>query len=86
MAEDAAIKYLEERIYPRLSKRAFCVVYVHTGAQWAHNFPGFLALRAIYDSMPPYVRENLAAVHFVHPSLQSRLFLATFGRLLLGGG
>lgn len=77
---------MEERIYPRLSKRAFCVVYVHTGVTRADNFPGFSALRAIYDSIPPYVEENLAAFHFVHPGLQSRLLLAAFGRLLFGGG
>ncbi|OWM66485.1 ganglioside-induced differentiation-associated protein 2-like [Punica granatum] len=81
---DAAIRYLEKRIYLRLSKRAFCVVYVHTGVQRADNFPGFSALRVIYESIPPYVKENLTVVHFVHPDLQSRLFFATFGRLLFG--
>ncbi|KAK4774080.1 hypothetical protein SAY87_029099 [Trapa incisa] len=82
---EAVVNYLEERIYTRLSKKAFCVVYVHTDITWADNFPGFSALRAIFDSIPPLVRENLAAFHFVHPGLQSRLFLATFGRLLFGG-
>ncbi|KAA8547561.1 hypothetical protein F0562_003990 [Nyssa sinensis] len=33
-----------------------------------------------------YPRENLEAVYFVHPGLQARLFLATFGRLMFSGG
>ncbi|KAK4791566.1 hypothetical protein SAY86_031979 [Trapa natans] len=82
---EAVVNYLEERIYPRLSKKAFCVVYLHTDVTRADNSPGFSALRTIFDSIPPHVRENLDAFHFVHPRLQSRLFLATFGRLLLDG-
>ncbi|KAK4761165.1 hypothetical protein SAY87_006058 [Trapa incisa] len=80
------VNYLEERIYPRLSKKAFCVVYLHTDITRADNSPRFSALRTIFDSIPPLVRKNLDAFHFVHPRLQSLLFLATFGRLLFDGG
>lgn len=79
-------EYLEEKIYPRLSKKRFSVVYVHSGVQRSDNFPGFSALRSIYDSIPAHIKDNLETVHFVHPGLQARLFFATFGRLLFTGG
>ncbi|XP_024032865.1 ganglioside-induced differentiation-associated protein 2 [Morus notabilis] len=79
-------KFLEEKIFPRLGKKPFSVVYLHSGVQRSENFPGISALRAIYDAIPIGVRENLEAVYFVHPGLQSRLFLATFGRFLFSGG
>ena len=79
-------KYLEERVFPRLGKKPFSVVYVHSGVQRSENFPGISALRSIYEAIPANVKENLEAVYFVHPGLQSRLFLATFGRFLFTGG
>ncbi|KAI6671560.1 hypothetical protein NL676_006445 [Syzygium grande] len=79
-------EYLEDKIYPRLSKKPFSVVYVHSEVQRSDNFPGFSALRSIYDSIPAQIKDNLETVHFVHPGLQARLFFATFGRLLFTGG
>ncbi|KAL2348663.1 hypothetical protein Fmac_002663 [Flemingia macrophylla] len=79
-------KYLEERIFPKLRKRKFAVVYVHTGVQRTENFPGISALRWIYDAIPATVKDNLEAVYFIHPGLQARLFLATFGRFLFNAG
>ncbi|KAJ0096881.1 ganglioside-induced differentiation-associated-protein 2 [Pistacia vera] len=78
--------YLEERVYPRLAKKRFAILYVHTGVQRSENFVGISALRSIYDAIPINVKENLQAVYFVHPGLQARLFLATFGRLFFHGG
>ncbi|KAF4373815.1 hypothetical protein F8388_007721 [Cannabis sativa] len=86
LSVDVLRKYLEEKIFPRLGKRKFSVLYVHTGVQRSENFPGISALRSIYEAIPMNVKENLEAVYFVHPGLQSRLFLATFGRLLFTGG
>ncbi|KAH7519865.1 hypothetical protein FEM48_Zijuj08G0082500 [Ziziphus jujuba var. spinosa] len=83
---DVLKKYLEQKIYPKLGKKPFSVLYVHTGVQRSENFPGISALRSIYDTIPINVKENLEAVYFVHPGLQARLFLATFGRLLFSGG
>ncbi|KAK8320897.1 hypothetical protein V6Z12_A12G066200 [Gossypium hirsutum] len=97
-------KYLEEHIFPRLGKRRFSVLYVHTGVQRSDNFPGISGLRWIYEAIPVNVRDNLQAeflvtwqldlgpcatpyhVYFLHPGLQARLFLATFGRFLFSGG
>ncbi|PON87764.1 CRAL-TRIO lipid binding domain containing protein [Trema orientale] len=79
-------KYLEENIFPRLGRKKFYVLYVHSGVQRSENFPGISALRSIFEAIPINVKENLEAVYFVHPGLQSRLFLATFGRLLFSGG
>ncbi|MBA0717248.1 hypothetical protein Golax_005084 [Gossypium laxum] len=79
-------KYLEEHIFPRLGKRRFSVLYVHTGVQRSDNFPGISGLRWIYEAIPINVRDNLQAVYFLHPGLQARLFLATFGRFLFSGG
>uniref|UniRef100_A0A5B7BCQ1 CRAL-TRIO domain-containing protein n=1 Tax=Davidia involucrata TaxID=16924 RepID=A0A5B7BCQ1_DAVIN len=79
-------KYLEEKIFPRLENGPFSVLYVHTDVERSENFPGISTLRSIYDSIPINVRENLEAVYFVHPGLQARLFLATFGRLMFSGG
>lgn len=83
---DVLRKYLEQKIFPKLGKKTFSVLYVHTGVQRSENFPGISALRSIYEAIPMNVKENLEAVYFVHPDLQSRLFLATFGRLLFSGG
>ncbi|TYH94803.1 hypothetical protein ES332_A12G064000v1 [Gossypium tomentosum] len=79
-------KYLEEHIFPRLGKRRFSVLYVHTVVQRSDNFPGISGLRWIYEAIPVNVRDNLQAVYFLHPGLQARLFLATFGRFLFSGG
>lgn len=78
--------YLEERVYPKLAKKRFAVLYLHTGVQRSENFVGISALRSIYDAIPSNVRDNLQAVYFLHPGLQARLFLATFGRLFFHGG
>lgn len=83
---DSLKKYLEEKIFPKLEKKPFSVLYVHTDVQRSENFPGISALRSIYDAIPINVRENLEAVYFLHPGLQSRLFLATFGRFIFSGG
>ncbi|MBA0655511.1 hypothetical protein Goklo_007989 [Gossypium klotzschianum] len=79
-------KYLDEHIFPRLGKRRFSVLYVHTGVQRSDNLPGISGLRWIYEAIPINVRDNLQAVYFLHPGLQARLFLATFGRFLFSGG
>ncbi|CAN0918950.1 Protein GDAP2 homolog [Linum grandiflorum] len=79
-------KYLEAKIFPKLSKKPFTVLYLHTGVQRSDNFPGISALRSVYDAIPPNAKDNLQAVYFVHPGLQARLFLATFGRFLFTGG
>lgn len=83
---DALRKYLEEKIFPELEKKPFAVLYVHTGVQRCENFPGISAIRSIYDAIPINVKRNLEAVYFLHPGLQARLFLATFGRFLFTGG
>lgn len=64
----------------------FSIVYVHTDVQRSENFPGISALRSIYEAIPINVKNLLQAVYFVHPGLQARLFLATFGRLMFTGG
>ncbi|KAM4122277.1 hypothetical protein ACJW30_01G070900 [Castanea mollissima] len=79
-------QYLEEKIFANLKDKPFSVVYVNTGVQRNENFPGISTLRSIYDAIPINVRDNLEAVYFVHPGLQSRLFLATFGRFIFIGG
>lgn len=79
-------KYLEEKVFPVLEKRPFAVVYVHTDVEKSENSPGISGLRSIYDAIPAIVRQNLEAVYFVHPDLQSRLFFATFGRFIFSGG
>ncbi|KAH7849721.1 hypothetical protein Vadar_022118 [Vaccinium darrowii] len=83
---EALKKYLEEKILPGLDERPFVVVYLHTGVQRRENFPGISALRSIYDAIPINVKDRIEAVYFLHPGLQSRLFLATFGRLVLRRG
>ncbi|XP_050226387.1 uncharacterized protein LOC126676265 [Mercurialis annua] len=83
---DGLKSFLEEKIYPQLELKPFTVLYVHTGVQRTQNFPGISALRSVYDSIPIKVKENLQAVYFLHPGLQARLFLATFGRFLFSGG
>lgn len=79
-------KYLEEKIFPELEKQPFAVVYLHTDVEKTDDFVGISALRSIYDAIPVKVRDNLEAMYFVHPGLQARLFLATFGRFLFSGG
>ncbi|GLT82567.1 hypothetical protein SLE2022_009310 [Rubroshorea leprosula] len=69
LSVDGLKKYLEENIFPRLGRKPFSVVYVHTGVQRSENFPGISALRVIYDAIPINVKENLQAVYFVHPGL-----------------
>ncbi|XP_022741713.1 ganglioside-induced differentiation-associated protein 2-like [Durio zibethinus] len=86
LSVDVLNKYLDEYIFPRLGKKPFSVLYVHTGVQRSENFPGISALRSIYEAIPINVKDNLQAVYFMHPGLQARLFLATFGRLVFSGG
>ncbi|KAI4314693.1 hypothetical protein L6164_027579 [Bauhinia variegata] len=83
---DVLKKFLEERIFPKLGKKPFSVLYLHTGVQRSENFPGIAALRSIYEAIPVNVKGNLQAVYFIHPGLQARLFLATFGRFLFSAG
>lgn len=83
---EAVNKYLEEKIYPELGEKPFSVVYVHTRTEWGKNFPGISALRSIYDGIPINIKNQLEAVYVVHPGLQARLFLATFGHFILSGG
>ncbi|OVA15995.1 CRAL-TRIO domain [Macleaya cordata] len=86
LSTESLKKYLEEKIFPELGERPFSVVYIHTGVQRSENFPGISTLRSIYEALPINIKENLEAVYFVHPGLQARLFLATFGRFLFSGG
>ncbi|OMO75521.1 hypothetical protein COLO4_26064 [Corchorus olitorius] len=87
MVSSEVIKnYLEEKIYPKLGEKQFSVVYVNTDVQRSENFPGISALRSIYDAIPTNIKDNLEAVYFLHPGLQSKLFFATFGRLFFSGG
>ncbi|GFZ10461.1 SEC14 cytosolic factor family protein [Actinidia rufa] len=83
---EALGKYLEEKIFPNFGERPFSVVYVHAGVHRSDNFPGISALRSIFESIPVNIKDRLEAVYFLHPGIQSRLFLATFGRLLFSGG
>ncbi|KFK30204.1 hypothetical protein AALP_AA7G231700 [Arabis alpina] len=83
---DVLKNYLESKIYPRLGRKPFAVLYIHTGVQRTENFPGISSLRTIYESIPLNVRDNLQELYFLHPGLQSRLFLATAGRFLFSGG
>lgn len=83
---DVVKKYLEDKIFPELEKQPFAVVYLHTDVEKSDDFVGISALRSIYDAIPAKVRDNLEAMYFVHPGLQARLFLATFGRFLFSGG
>ncbi|MCL7036776.1 hypothetical protein MKW94_018640 [Papaver nudicaule] len=86
LSTESLKKYLEEKIFPKLGGRPFSVVYVHTDVQKSDNFPGISTLRSIYEALPINIKENLEAVYFVHPGLQSKIFLATFGRFLFSGG
>lgn len=86
MSVEALNKYLEEKIFPGLDELPFSVVYVDTGVQRSENFPGISALRTIYKAIPTSVKDRLETVYFLHPGLQSRLFLVTFGRLVFTGG
>lgn len=82
---DLLKKYLEVKIFPKL-ERPFVVVYIHTDVNKSDNFPGISALRSVYDAIPITVKQYLETVYFVHPDLQSRIFLATFGRFIFTGG
>ncbi|KAI3665323.1 hypothetical protein L6452_43947 [Arctium lappa] len=86
LSVDLLNKYLEKKVFPRLEERPFAMVYIHTEVRKSDNFPGISILRSVYDSIPINVKRNLEAVYFVHPDLQSRLFLATFGRFIFTGG
>lgn len=86
MSVDGVNKYLEDKIFPELEKRSFSVLYVHTDVEKSQNFPGISALRSFHDAIPATVINNLQAVYFLHPGLQSRLFLATFGRFMFSSG
>ncbi|KMT06915.1 hypothetical protein BVRB_6g152520 [Beta vulgaris subsp. vulgaris] len=80
-------KYLEEKIYPKLLKKGiFSVLYIHTGVERGDNFPGISALRSILDHIPPSIQTNLESIYFLHPGFQSRLFLATVGRIFFSAG
>lgn len=85
LSVDVLNLYLEKKIFPKL-ERPFAVVYIHTEVCKSENFPGISVLRSIYDSIPVSVKQNLETVYFVHPDLQSRIFLATFGRFIFTGG
>uniref|UniRef100_A0A2P2Q6Y5 Uncharacterized protein MANES_02G111300 n=1 Tax=Rhizophora mucronata TaxID=61149 RepID=A0A2P2Q6Y5_RHIMU len=86
LSGDALKTYLEEKVFPELGEKPFAVLYVHTGVQRSENFPGISSLRSLYDAIPTNVKDNLRALYFLHPALQSRLFLATFGRLFFSSG
>lgn len=86
MSSEALSKYLEDTVLPKLGEKPFSVVYIHTDVQRSENFPGISTLRSIYDSIPADVKDHLEAVYFVHPGIQARLFLATFGRFIFSGG
>ncbi|XP_062023325.1 uncharacterized protein LOC133739558 [Rosa rugosa] len=86
VSKEALNEYLKEKIFPKLEEKPFSIVYVHTDVNRSENFPGISTLRSIYEAIPVNVKDNLEAVYFVHPGLQARLFLATFGRLLFTGG
>ncbi|KAL7117619.1 hypothetical protein ACP275_03G082600 [Erythranthe tilingii] len=83
---DALKKHLRDEIIPGLGGRPFSVVYVHTAVSRGENFPGVAALKSLYDAVPDSVRENMGTFYFLHPGIQSRLFLATFGRFIFSGG
>ncbi|KAL2453470.1 SEC14 cytosolic factor family protein/phosphoglyceride transfer family protein [Abeliophyllum distichum] len=85
LSVDALKKYLEDEIFPSLGESPFSVVYVNTGVNRSDNFPGISALRSIYEAIPIKIKENLDSIYFLHPGFQSRLFLATFGRLVFPG-
>ncbi|XP_075517110.1 uncharacterized protein LOC142551647 [Primulina tabacum] len=82
---EALKKFLEAEIFPSLKGRRFSVVYVHSGVNRSENSPGILAMKSIFDAVPAEFGQNVEAVYFLHPSLQCRLFLATFGRILFSG-
>ncbi|KAM5565238.1 hypothetical protein ABKV19_019320 [Rosa sericea] len=86
VSKEALNEYLKENIFPKLEEKPFSIVYVHTDVNRSENLPGISTLRSIYEAIPVNVKDNLEAVYFVHPGLQARLFLATFGRLLFTGG
>lgn len=95
MSVEALNKYLKEKVFPSFAaddddqqqqQKPFSVVYLQTGVRRCENFPGILTLRSIYSAIPANVKDNLQTIYVVHPGIQSRLFLSTFGRLLFTGG
>ncbi|PON93984.1 CRAL-TRIO lipid binding domain containing protein [Trema orientale] len=86
VSSEALKKYLENRVFPKLDEKPFSVVYIHTDVQRSENFPGISTFRSIYEAIPAHVKDHIEAVYFVHPGIQARLFLATFGRFLFSGG
>ncbi|KAJ6736898.1 GANGLIOSIDE INDUCED DIFFERENTIATION ASSOCIATED PROTEIN 2-RELATED [Salix viminalis] len=74
LSVDALKNYLEENIFPRLKKKPFSVLYLHTQVQKNENFPGISTLRSIYDVIPIDARDNLQAIYFLHPSPTSQAF------------
>ncbi|KAL8088416.1 uncharacterized protein LOC141698072 isoform X2 [Apium graveolens] len=85
---EALKKYMKETVFVSISDdeekvKPFSVVYMHACVEWRQNFHGIMVARSIYDSIPMNIKNSLQAIYFVHPDLQSRLFLATFGRLLV---
>ncbi|XP_071702667.1 uncharacterized protein [Rutidosis leptorrhynchoides] len=83
---DVLNKYLENKIFPKFEDRPFAIAYIHTDVCKSENLPKISFLGVIYDSIPINVKQNLETVYFVHPDLQSKLFLATFGRFIFTGG
>ncbi|XXG59911.1 hypothetical protein AAC387_Pa04g1913 [Persea americana] len=79
-------KYMEEKVFPALGQQPFCLVYLHTHVQSSKNSPGISILRSINEALPITIKRNLEAIYFVHPDLQTKLFMATFGRFLLSRG
>nr|XP_043608863.1 ganglioside-induced differentiation-associated protein 2-like [Erigeron canadensis] len=86
LSVDVLNEYLEKKVFPKLEERPFVVVYIHTDVHKNDNFPGVSFLKTVYDCIPMNVKQNLEAVYFVHPDLQSKLFLPTFGRFIFTGG
>ncbi|KAI4320928.1 hypothetical protein MLD38_034360 [Melastoma candidum] len=78
--------YLERRVYPELAEERFSVVYAHAGVRKSESCPGLSNLRSFLDAFPADIKAQLHTVYFLHPGLQDRLFLATFGRLLFPAG
>ncbi|KZV33178.1 hypothetical protein F511_18194 [Dorcoceras hygrometricum] len=82
---EAVKKFFEDEIFCALKGRRFSVLYVHSGVDRKENSPGNPALKSMFDAVPAEVVQKVEAVYFLHPSLQCRLYLATFGRLLFSG-
>ncbi|XP_016899965.1 uncharacterized protein LOC107990288 [Cucumis melo] len=83
VSSQAVNVYLKDKIFPLLKDGPFTVVYIHTDVHWTENCPGISNLKAIYEAIPITIKNNIEAVYFLHPSLQTRVFFATVGRLML---